>query len=106
METKHYIDGQQNGGVYNSLNHNTYGYCYQSPVKLVDPNGKQIKSSTLGGYAAEQIGGNTGVAIGFIVDLPTNTFGALLRFTTLNSEEQQTLEKINKQILKENGITL
>jgi hypothetical protein len=27
--------------VYNSFNHNTYGYCYQSPVLLVDPNGKQ-----------------------------------------------------------------
>jgi RHS repeat-associated protein len=42
MEVEHYIDGQHNGGVYNSFNHNTYGYCYQSPVKLVDPNGKQV----------------------------------------------------------------
>ena len=40
-ETEHYIDGQHNGGVYNSFNLNTYGYCYQNPVKLVDPNGKQ-----------------------------------------------------------------
>ncbi|WP_303850051.1 hypothetical protein [Apibacter mensalis] len=43
-ETEHYIDGQHNGGVYNSFNLNTYGYCYQSPVKLVDPNGKQASS--------------------------------------------------------------
>jgi hypothetical protein len=41
MEVEHYIDGQHNGGVYNSFNHNTYRYCYQSPVLLVDPNGKQ-----------------------------------------------------------------
>ncbi|WP_395855936.1 RHS repeat domain-containing protein [Apibacter adventoris] len=41
METEHYIDGQHNGGVFNSRNLNTYGYCYQSPVVLIDPNGKQ-----------------------------------------------------------------
>jgi hypothetical protein len=49
MEVEHYIDGQHNGGVYNSFNHNTYGYCYQSPVKLVDPNGKQTTSKTMFG---------------------------------------------------------
>jgi hypothetical protein len=106
MEVEHYIDGQHNGGVYNSFNHNTYGYCYQSPVLLVDPNGKQTKSSTLGGYVAKQIGGNTGSVIGFILDLPTNTLGALLRSTTLNNGEQQALEKIHEQRLKEKGITL
>ena len=42
-ETEHYIDGQHNGGVYNSFNLNTYGYCYQNPVLYVDPNGKQSK---------------------------------------------------------------
>ncbi|WP_295841209.1 hypothetical protein [uncultured Apibacter sp.] len=41
METEHYIDGQHNGGVYNSFNLNTYGYCYQNPITMVDPNGKQ-----------------------------------------------------------------
>ncbi|MFV0291230.1 MAG: RHS repeat-associated core domain-containing protein [Mangrovibacterium sp.] len=41
IETEHYIDGQHNGGVFNSFNLNVYGYCYQNPVKLVDPNGKQ-----------------------------------------------------------------
>ncbi|QYN48696.1 RHS repeat-associated core domain-containing protein [Apibacter sp. ESL0432] len=39
MEVEHYIDGQHNGGVYNSFNHNTYGYCYQNPVKFIDPTG-------------------------------------------------------------------
>ncbi len=42
METEHYIDGQHNGGVYNSGNLNPYGYCYQSPVRFIDPNGKQV----------------------------------------------------------------
>jgi hypothetical protein len=42
MEVEHYIDGQHNGGVYNSFNHNTYGYCYQSPIRYIDPNGKQV----------------------------------------------------------------
>ncbi len=41
MEVEHYISGQHNGGVYNSFNHNIYGYCYQNPIRYVDPNGKQ-----------------------------------------------------------------
>ncbi|TQM39583.1 RHS repeat-associated core domain-containing protein [Flavobacterium branchiophilum] len=42
FEDEHYIDGEHNGGVTNSFNHATYGYCYQNPVRLVDPNGKQV----------------------------------------------------------------
>ncbi len=49
FETEHYIDGQHNGGIFNSFNHNTYGYCYQNPVILVDPNGKQARSTTVFG---------------------------------------------------------
>ncbi|WP_221405059.1 RHS repeat-associated core domain-containing protein [Apibacter adventoris] len=50
METEYYIDGQHNKGVFNSFNLNTYGYCYQNPVLLVDPNGKQaIVESVKGG---------------------------------------------------------
>jgi hypothetical protein len=41
MDDEHYIDGQHNGGVFNHFNHNSYGYCYQNPIKYVDPNGKQ-----------------------------------------------------------------
>lgn len=37
-----YIDGQHNGGVYNSGNLAAYGYCYQNPLKYIDPNGKQV----------------------------------------------------------------
>ncbi len=43
FETEHYIEGQHNGGVFNAGNLNSYGYCYQSPVKFVDPNGKQVE---------------------------------------------------------------
>ncbi len=53
FETEHYIDGQHNGGVYNSFNHNTYGYCYQNPIVLVDPNGKQARSNLLDGNKRE-----------------------------------------------------
>ncbi|MFA7448882.1 MAG: RHS repeat-associated core domain-containing protein [Weeksellaceae bacterium] len=41
MNDEAYINGQHNGGVYNSLNHNSYSYTYQNPVLYVDPNGKQ-----------------------------------------------------------------
>jgi len=36
-----YIDGEHNGGIYNSFNNNPYIYCYQNSVILVDPDGKQ-----------------------------------------------------------------
>ncbi len=42
MEHEFYGDGDHNGGVYNSGNLNSYGYCYQNPVRYVDPNGKQV----------------------------------------------------------------
>jgi hypothetical protein len=41
MNSEHYIDGQHNGGVYNSFNQAVYSYCYQNPIKYIDPNGKQ-----------------------------------------------------------------
>nr|WP_181042825.1 RHS repeat-associated core domain-containing protein [Apibacter adventoris] len=41
LEDEHYIDGEHNGGVYNSFNLNTYGYTYQNPIRYIDPNGKQ-----------------------------------------------------------------
>ena len=39
---ENYIDGEHNNGVFNGMNNNPYIYCYQSPVKLFDPNGKQV----------------------------------------------------------------
>jgi RHS repeat-associated protein len=41
MNKQFYFNGQHNGGLQNSFNHASYSYCYQSPVKLIDPNGKQ-----------------------------------------------------------------
>ena len=41
QETEHYIDGQHNNGVFNPMNHNTYGYTYNNPIIYIDPNGKQ-----------------------------------------------------------------
>ncbi|QII70328.1 type IV secretion protein Rhs [Apibacter sp. B3706] len=60
-ETEHYIDGQHNGGVYNSFNLNTNIYCYHNPVKLVDPNGKQAIAGALIGAMVDygvQVGVN------------------------------------------------
>src|SRR5690606_38277628 len=41
QEVEHYIEGQHNGGVFNPLNLNVYGYTYQNPIRYIDPNGKQ-----------------------------------------------------------------
>ena len=40
--SENYLDGEHNNGVYNSYNLYPYGYCYQNPIKLLDPNGKQV----------------------------------------------------------------
>ncbi|MEN2436668.1 RHS repeat-associated core domain-containing protein [Weeksellaceae bacterium A-14] len=42
MNSEHYIDGQHNGGVYNSGNLNPYIYTYNNPIIYTDPNGKQV----------------------------------------------------------------
>lgn len=47
FEEEHYFDFEHNGGVSNSFNHATYSYCYQNPIILLDPNGKQVKSKYL-----------------------------------------------------------
>nr|WP_260210107.1 RHS repeat-associated core domain-containing protein [Apibacter adventoris] len=47
FEQEHYIDGQHNGGGYNSGNLNAY--TYQNLVIYVDPNGKQTKNGFVAG---------------------------------------------------------
>jgi hypothetical protein len=47
FEDEFYFDGQHNGGIYNSGNLNPYIYCYQNPIKYIDPNGKQANASIL-----------------------------------------------------------
>lgn len=42
QESEHYILGQHNGGVFNAMNLNVYGYTYQNPIRYIDPNGKQV----------------------------------------------------------------
>ncbi len=36
------MDGIHNGGVINSFNLAVYSYTYQNPIRLIDPNGKQV----------------------------------------------------------------
>ena len=50
-----YWAGKHNGGLYNSLNHGSYIYCYQNPVRLVDPNGKQAIAGALIGLFTEYV---------------------------------------------------
>ena len=40
--SENYLDGEHNGGVFNAYNLNPYSYCYQTPIRFVDPNGKQV----------------------------------------------------------------
>ena len=47
MDDEHYILGQHNGGVFNSFNQASYSYCYQNPIVLIDPNGKQVYPTTI-----------------------------------------------------------
>ncbi|OXA75853.1 hypothetical protein B0A58_08210 [Flavobacterium branchiophilum NBRC 15030 = ATCC 35035] len=42
MDDEFYFDGDHNGGLENSFNHSIYSYCYQNPLRLIDPNGKQV----------------------------------------------------------------
>ena len=51
--SENYLDGEHNGGIYNYANLNPYIYCYQNPVKLVDPNGKQALAGAIMGGLTE-----------------------------------------------------
>jgi hypothetical protein len=94
MESEHYIDGQHNSGVFNSFNLNTYIYCYQNPVLFVDPDGKQ----TLGQTVSKGLGrGVIADGIGFIIDIPTNVLGALLKSQPLNGGEAKWIEEKAKK---------
>ena len=67
---------------------NTYGYCYQNPVLLVDPNGKQSVGAAVGKVVGRKFLGET---VGGILDIPTIVLGAVLHFTSLNEGESKWL---------------
>ena len=47
--------GKHNGGLFNNLNHGSYIYCYQNPVSLIDPNGKQTESDWIDGGNLQEV---------------------------------------------------
>ena len=55
LNSENYLDGEHNNGVYNYRNLNSYVYCYQSPVCLVDPNGEQALPGAIMGIFTEYI---------------------------------------------------
>ena len=62
FEHEHYIDGQHNGGVFNPMNLNTYGYTYQNPIRYIDPNGKQSEFTTRFYGWLQMVGGGIEIA--------------------------------------------
>ena len=63
LDDEFYIEGEHNNGVFNSFNHASYSYCYQNPINLVDPNGKQahfLVLAVIGGLVdyGMQVGAN------------------------------------------------
>ena len=50
MEVEAYLDGQHNGGVFNSGNLASYSYTYGNPIKYIDPNGKQTNFNPFESY--------------------------------------------------------
>ena len=62
FEHEHYIDGQHNGGVFNPMNLNTYGYTYQNPIRYIDPNGKQSEFTTRFYGWLQMVGGSLEIA--------------------------------------------
>ncbi|CAM3829548.1 RHS repeat-associated core domain-containing protein [Flavobacterium branchiophilum] len=47
--------GKHNGGLYNMFNHGSYIYCYQNPVNLIDPNGKQTDANEINGGTLNEV---------------------------------------------------
>jgi hypothetical protein len=111
MNDEHYIDGEHNGGVYNSGNLNSYGYCYQNPVKYIDPNGKQVDvidfipfvGSARDIYRGVRDGDMTTLAIGvggLALDIATAGTGGSLVKAGIKAGAKEIAEIGAKQVLK------
>ena len=100
FEEEHYFDGEHNGGLENSFNHSTYSYCYQSPIILLDPDGKQVKSKYLddtwiGDYGFGNSFGN-GIADGMIDASPLGMAVFIKDIITKPEVREQLFEGIQK----------
>ena len=71
--------------MYNSFNLNTYGYCYQNPVLLIDPNGKQTEfwdtqEPTMAEYIVSSTVGFIGDARAGVMNLASRILGEESRY--------------------------
>jgi RHS repeat-associated protein len=78
FEDEFYFDGDHNDGIYNGKNLNTYAYCYQNPINLIDPNGKQVNwqkvwNRTTGGV--QMVGGVVESVLGGVGGIVTAETG-------------------------------
>ncbi|CAM3831664.1 polymorphic toxin-type HINT domain-containing protein [Flavobacterium branchiophilum] len=97
MNDQFYYDGQHNDGLYNSFNHSSYTYCYLNPVRLVDPDGKQVESEYLGSWSTRSSFAN-GMIDGMLNNIPgLGTANEAWKLTT-NSEYRAQVMGVIKQI--------
>jgi RHS repeat-associated protein len=84
-EIEHYLDGEHNGGVYNSGNLAAYSYTYQNPLRYIDPNGKQVDIVDFIPFAGSGRDIYRGIRDGDMLTLGIGVGGMILDVATLGS---------------------
>jgi len=108
FEDEFYFDGDHNGGLYNSRNLSSYGYCYQNPILFYDPNGKQSKFWTRTFGAVQMVGGVVEAVVGGVGGVVTaeTGIGAVVGYAILANGCDNTVTGFNQMITGENQTTL
>jgi RHS repeat-associated protein len=98
-----YMSGIHNGGVYNSFNLNGYMYCYQNPVRLIDPDGNQVDVIVDKGNYLKFDAGHTFVSIGSGTNRVVYSYGRWAGTYENNSGSHTPLNNGNGVMLKLTG---